>query len=230
MKKEFFLKSYIGLSILYLLIVFLGQEQLAWLMKPFLIPFLSLGVIFHGSFPSKKLLLSALVFSWIGDIILLFSDKHEAYLISGLIAFLISHMVYIITFSKQLKIRNRKNKAVFWIGVTVIIVYLLTMLAILSPSLGDFKIPVFVYALVISTMLLFAFKGFLIWQEPANWYILLGAIIFVSSDSILAFDKFYLGASIIQAPFLIMVTYLVAQYLIVKGIFSLNQKNSIPSS
>jgi uncharacterized membrane protein YhhN len=224
MKKEFFLKSYIGLSILYLLIVFLGQEQLAWLMKPFLIPFLSLGVIFHGSFPSKKLLLSALVFSWIGDIILLFSDKHEAYLISGLIAFLISHMVYIITFSKQLKIRNRKNKAVFWIGVTVIIVYLLTMLAILSPSLGDFKIPVFVYALVISTMLLFAFKGFLIWQEPANWYILLGAIIFVSSDSILAFDKFYLGASIIQAPFLIMVTYLVAQYLIVKGIFSLNQK------
>jgi uncharacterized membrane protein YhhN len=224
MKKEFFLKSYIGLSILYLLIVFLGQEQLAWFIKPFLIPFLSLGVIFHGSFPSKKLLLSALVFSWIGDIILLFSDKHEAYLISGLIAFLISHMVYIITFSKQLKIRNRKNKAVFWIGVTVIIVYLLTMLAILSPSLGDFKIPVFVYALVISTMLLFAFKGFLIWQEPANWYILLGAIIFVSSDSILAFDKFYLGASIIQAPFLIMVTYLVAQYLIVKGIFSLNQK------
>jgi uncharacterized membrane protein YhhN len=230
MKKEFFLKSYIGLSILYLLIVFLGQEQLAWFIKPFLIPFLSLGVIFHGSFPSKKLLLSALVFSWIGDIILLFSDKYEAYLISGLIAFLISHMVYIITFSKQLKIRNRKNKAVFWIGVTVIIVYLLTMLAILSPSLGDFKIPVFVYALVISTMLLFAFKGFLIWQEPANWYILLGAIIFVSSDSILAFDKFYLGASIIQAPFLIMVTYLVAQYLIVKGIFSLNQKNSIPSS
>jgi uncharacterized membrane protein YhhN len=224
MKKEFFLKSYIGLSILYLLIVFLGQEQLAWFIKPFLIPFISLGVIFHGSFPSKKLLLSALVFSWIGDIILLFSDKHEAYLISGLIAFLISHMVYIITFSKQLKIRNRKNKAVFWIGVTVIIVYLLTMLAILSPSLGDFKIPVFVYALVISTMLLFAFKGFLIWQEPANWYILLGAIIFVSSDSILAFDKFYLGASIIQAPFLIMVTYLVAQYLIVKGIFSLNQK------
>jgi uncharacterized membrane protein YhhN len=224
MKKEFFLKSYIGLSILYLLIVFLGQEQLAWFIKPFLIPFISLGVIFHGSFPSKKLLLSALVFSWIGDIILLFSDKHEAYLISGLIAFLISHMVYIITFSKQLKIGNRKNKAVFWIGVTVIIVYLLTMLAILSPSLGDFKIPVFVYALVISTMLLFAFKGFLIWQEPANWYILLGAIIFVSSDSILAFDKFYLGASIIQAPFLIMVTYLVAQYLIVKGIFSLNQK------
>ncbi len=224
MKNEFFLKSYIGSSTLYLLIVFLGQEQLAWFMKPFLIPFLLLGVIFHGNFPSKKLLLTALVFSWIGDVLLLFSNRHEAYFISGLIAFLISHIVYIITFSKQLKIRNRKNKAIFWIGVTVIIVYLMTMLAILSPSLGDFKIPIFIYALVLSTMLLFAFKGFLIWKEPANWYILVGAIIFVSSDSILAFDKFYLSASIIQAPFLIMVTYLVAQYLIVKGIFSLNQK------
>ncbi|MFQ3174255.1 MAG: putative membrane protein YhhN [Flavobacterium sp.] len=222
MKNELFLKSYIGLSVLYLLIVFFGQEQIAWSMKPFLIPLLLLGVIFYRNFPSKKLLLWALTFSWIGDIILLFADRDEMYFISGLIAFLISHVVYIITFSRQLKIRNRKNKAVFWIGVTAIIVYLLTMLAVLLPSLGDLKIPVFVYALVISTMLLFAFKGFLIWEEPANWYILLGAIIFVSSDSILAFDKFY--TPIMQGSFLIMVTYLIAQYLIVKGILSLNQK------
>lgn len=224
MKNEIFLKSYIGLSVLYLLIVFLGHDYIAWFIKPFLIPFLLLGVFFYGNFPSKKFLLTALTFSWIGDIILLFADRDEMYFIVGLIAFLISHVVYIITFSKQLKIRKQKNKAIFWIGVTVIIVYLLTMLTILLPSLGDLKIPVFVYALVISTMLLFAFKGFLIWEEPANWYILLGAIIFVSSDSILAFDKFYVGASIMQAPFLIMVTYLLAQYLIVKGILNLNQK------
>jgi uncharacterized membrane protein YhhN len=222
MKNELFLKSYIGLSIVYLLIIFSGQAQIAWFIKPFLLPFLLLGVFFYGNFASKKFLLTALAFSWIGDIILLFADRDEMYFISGLIAFLISHVVYIITFSKQLKIRNRKNKAVFWIGVTVIIVYLLTMLTILLPSLGDLKIPVFVYALVISTMLLFAFKGFLIWEEPANWYILLGAIIFVSSDSILAFDKFH--APIVLNSFLIMITYLIAQYLIVVGILKLNQK------
>lgn len=222
MKNELFLKSYIGLSVLYLLIVFLGHDYIAWFIKPFLIPLLLLGVFFYGNFPSKKFLLTVLTFSWIGDIILLFADRDEMYFIVGLVAFLISHVVYIITFSKQLKIRTQKNKAVFWIGVTVIIVYLLTMLTILLPSLGDLKIPVFVYALVISTMLLFAFKGFLIWEEPANWYILLGAIIFVSSDSILAFDKFY--APIIQGSFLIMVTYLLAQYLIVRGVLNLNQK------
>jgi uncharacterized membrane protein YhhN len=222
MKNESFLNSYIVLSIFYLLIVFFGQEQIAWFIKPILIPFLFLEVLFYPSFPSKKNLLTALSFSWIGDVILLFSDRDEAYFISGLLAFLISHVVYIIIFSKHLKERNRKNKAVFWIGVTAIILYLLTMLAVLLPSLGDLKVPVFVYALVISTMLLFAFKGFLIWEEPAKWYILLGAIIFVSSDSILAFDKFY--TPIMQSSFLIMVTYLIAQYLIIKGILSLNQK------
>lgn len=221
MKNEYFVKSYILLCIIYIVILFLGEEQIAWFIKPFLIPFLFFWVFFHSNFQSKKILLTALAFSWIGDVILLFSNRDEAYFISGLIAFLISHVVYIITFSKQLKIRKRKNKAVFWIGVTAIIVYLLTILAILLPSLGDLKVPVFVYALVISTMLLFALKGFLIWEEPANWYILLGAIIFVSSDSILAFDKFY--AQIMHGSFLIMVTYLLAQYLIVKGVLSLNQ-------
>lgn len=222
MKNEIFLKSYIGLSVLYLLIVFLGHDYIAWFIKPFLIPFLLFGVFFYGNFPSKKFLLTALAFSWIGDVILLFADQDEMYFIVGLVAFLVSHVVYIITFSKQLKIRKQKNKAIFWIGVTVIIVYLLTMLTILLPSLGDLKIPVFVYALVISTMLLFAFKGFLIWKEPANWYILLGAIAFVSSDSILAFNKFY--APIVFSSFLIMITYLIAQYLIVAGILKLNQK------
>jgi uncharacterized membrane protein YhhN len=67
-------------------------------------------------------------------------------------------------------------------------------------------------------MLLFAFKGFLIWKTPANWYILVGAIIFVSSDSILAFNKFY--EPVVLSSFLIMITYLVAQYLIVSGILN----------
>jgi uncharacterized membrane protein YhhN len=73
-------------------------------------------------------------------------------------------------------------------GVTAIIMYHRDD-CLLLPSLGDLTIPVFIYALVISTMLLFAFA--LMWKKPANWYILIGAVIFVSSDSILAFNKFY---------------------------------------
>lgn len=222
MKNELLLKSYIGISVVYLLIILLGQEQIAWFLKPFLIPFLLLAVFFSGSFPTKNFLLIALTFSWIGDIILLFADRHELFFIIGLVAFLISHIVYILLFNKQLRYKNRKNKAVFWIGVTGIIVYLFVMLWVLLPTLGDLTLPVFVYALVISTMLLFALKGFLNWEKTGSWYVLIGAIAFVSSDSILAFNKFY--TPIVLSSFLIMITYLVAQYLIVVGILKLNQK------
>lgn len=223
MKNKKLLIGFLTLSSIYLIILLLNLDEIAWFLKPVLIPFLILGVYFSGSFPTKKLLLVALSFSWIGDIILLFADRDELFFIAGLIAFLISHIVYILLFNKQLKYKNRKNKAVFWIGVTAIIMYLIIMVSILLPHLGDLTMPVFVYALVISTMLLFAFKGFLTWEEPGNWFVLIGAIAFVSSDSILAFNKFY--APIVMSSFLIMVTYLLAQYLIVVGILKLNKKN-----
>lgn len=222
MKSIPFLKSYIGISILYLLILLMGQEHIAWFLKPLLLPFLLLAVYFAPTFSTKNFLIIALLFSWIGDIILLFGDRAEIYFIVGLISFLISHLFYILLFSKQMKKDRKSSKAIYWIGVTAIIAYLMGMLFVLLPTLGDLKIPVFVYALVISTMLLFAFKGFLLWDKPANWHILIGAIVFVSSDSILAFNKFY--QTLERSSLLIMITYLVAQYLIVKGILLLNKK------
>lgn len=222
MKTNTLLKSYLVFSFLYLVIILLELETIAGFMKPVLIPLLIAAVYFSASFTSKKLLLIALLFSWIGDIILLFADRGELYFIFGLVAFLISHVVYILLFNKQLKPKKDHNRAIYWSGVTVIIAYLMIFFSILLPSLGELTIPVFVYALVISTMLLFAFKGFLIWQKPASWSILVGAIVFVSSDSILAFDKFY--NPIMYNSFFIMITYILAQYLIVAGILKLNQK------
>jgi len=222
MKTTLLLNNYIGFSVLYLLIILTGYEDFAWFLKPFLIPFLILAVYSFEKFPTKNILFVALTFSWIGDIILMFANKGEIYFILGLIAFLVSHMVYILLFIKQLKPRNIDKKAVFWIGIGAIIAYLLILLSILLPNLGDLKIPVIVYAIVISTMLLFAFKGSFNWDHPAKNYILLGAIAFVSSDSILAFNKFYKPIQL--SSFLIMSTYILAQYLIVLGILKINQK------
>ena len=101
MKDKLLLKSYIGFSALYLLIILLDRDDLAWFMKPFLLPFLGLAVLFSKGFSTKKVLLSALIFSWIGDIILMFANKGELYFIFGLVAFLISHIIYIALFYKQ---------------------------------------------------------------------------------------------------------------------------------
>ena len=222
MKSNVILTSFIGFSLIYLIIILLGRQDIAWFLKPFLLSFLVLAVYLHERFSSKKILLTALTLSWIGDIILLFADKGELYFIGGLIAFLFSHIFYIVLFNKQLKIYLKKSKIIYWIGITIIIIYLIGMMVLLMPNLGNLLLPVFVYAMTISIMLLFALKGFMNWHKPANSYILIGAIIFVASDSILAFDKFY--APIQYSSFFIMITYLTAQYLIVMGILKLNKK------
>ena len=161
MKSNTILKIFIGFCLVYLLLILLGKDEIAWFLKPFLLPFLLLAVHFHKKFGTKNILLAALTMSWIGDIILLFADKGELYFIAGLIAFLISHVCYIILFSKQLKVYLKRSKFLYWVGVTGITMYLIVVMLVLLPSLGDLKIPVFVYALTISIMLLFAFKGYL---------------------------------------------------------------------
>lgn len=223
MKNNLFLKIYIGLSIIYLLILFFGYENLDFYLKPVLIPLLGLGVYFHSKFPSKNILLGALLFSWIGDVVLLFEGIGEIYFILGLVAFLISHIIYCVVFNKQIK-TIRINKAFLFSGSIVILIYLIGMLSALLPTLGDLKIPVIVYASVISLMLFFAFSGLLTWEKPGNQFVFIGAVVFILSDSILAVDKFY--NPIQKSSVFIMSTYLVAQYLIVTGILKLNSNHN----
>ncbi len=220
-KNKIATQGFILFSFAYILITLMEKYDIAWYLKPFLLPFLMYWVYSFDSFPTKKILLLALTFSWIGDCILLFSDKGEMYFILGLVAFLLSHLVYIGVFSKQIKTEIYTNTFAFWSGIGVILLYLISMISLLIADLGDLKIPVIGYAITISVMLLFAFKGSLNWQKPANYYILIGAILFVSSDSILAINKFH--TDIPLASFWIMITYLTAQFFITMGILQLNK-------
>lgn len=222
MKNTIFFKIYIALSFVYLLLLFLGYESLDFFLKPALIPFLFLGVYSNPKFATQKILLTALLFSWIGDVILLFTHISEIYFILGLVAFLISHIIYCLLFNKQNKEKIKRNTIIFIIGGILTATYLVGMLSVLLPALGDLKIPVIVYASVISIMFLFAYNGLLVWKKPANQYVFSGALFFIISDSVLALNKFH--TPIQKSSFIIMLTYLVAQYLIVTGILKLNQK------
>lgn len=222
MKSAALLKTFIVVGFIYLLIILLGHDQTAWFMKPLLLPFLIAAVLASDKFPTQKLLLAALLFSWFGDIVLMFASKGELYFIIGLVLFLTAHVLYICLFGKQVQSKESKRKIWFYIGLACVVCYLFVMLWVLYPGLGALKIPVTVYAVVISTMLLMTIKGLLQWKSPAGYYIFAGAVCFVTSDSLLAFDKFY--QPIPQANFNIMSTYLAAQFLIVFGILVLNKK------
>ncbi|WP_395056406.1 lysoplasmalogenase [Flavobacterium sp.] len=216
------LNYFIAISTFYLLLIIFGQDNIAWYFKSFLLPFLILATYKSEVFPTKKWLLLALIFSWIGDIILMFADKGELYFIFGLVSFLIAHILFIVLFLKQKSEGNYAKNWPFWLGFVAVLVYLGSMLSLLYPKLGDLKIPVSVYAFTISLMLVMAIKGYFSWQKPMNVLILIGAIFFVTSDSFLAINKFY--NPILSTNFIIMFTYIVAQYCITVGILKLNKK------
>jgi len=218
MNKKTALIVFLIFSLLYLGLVLIEFETITWWLKPFIIPLLSISVFLSGKMESKPLLISAMFFSWIGDVVLLFANQGVIYFIIGLVSFLIAHLFYIILFSKLQKVINLKYKRF----IPLVLLYLVGFLYFLWEKLGGMKIPVIIYALVISTMLLVAIKGYFTWNSKSGKLLLIGAVFFVLSDSILAINKFYVP--IYLSSFWIMSTYITAQFLIVKGVLNLNSK------
>ena len=95
---------------------------------------------------------------------------------------------------------------------------------VLRPALGGLLVPVMVYAFVISLMVIQAAyrKGF---TTPTSFsYVMVGAILFMVSDSLLAVNKFLDPLPL--SGVWVMTTYLGAQYLIVAGLRQHTSQNS----
>jgi uncharacterized membrane protein YhhN len=182
--------------------------------KPLLMPLLT-GYFLLSVSPGsvlKKYITAALVFSWAGDVLLMFEGKESVFFLLGLSSFLIAHIFYIL-FYHQVRVKeNIKNR---WWLLIIVAVYYAALISLLYPYLADMKIPVPVYGIVISFMLLLALHMLFIRQKTAGRWMTAGAVLFILSDSILAINKFYQPFS--QAGFLIMLTYGLAQLFIITG-------------
>jgi uncharacterized membrane protein YhhN len=168
--------------------------------KPLLMPALVIGLLWAA--PQRRspvivLGVIALTFSWLGDITL-------RWFVIGLACFLLAHIVYLVLFVTRLVERR-----VRWWAV-VYAVWLVVLLLILAPHTGSLLIPVIAYGLVLTAMAVVATR--------CNGWVAWGGALFVVSDSILAIHTFLPHAGIPLADFLIMVTYLAAQTLIVWGL------------
>jgi len=224
MKENLALRGYLAFSGLYLICLLIGIENVAWFFKPLLLPFLIYAVYKTEYFATRRILLVALIFSWFGDVVLMFSGQAELFFIIGLLLFLISHVFYIELFYKQRRHKNPLKNLFFWACCGVVVYYLKTMLELLWPDLGELKIPVSVYAVTILVMLALAFKVYFSSKSQARYLVLLGAVLFVVSDSLLAINKFH--SPLPYASLLIMATYLLAQFCLVLGMIGVNQKKN----
>lgn len=180
-------------------------------------PFLMLFLFFETKEQKTKLskmVMFGLFFSFLGDVFLL-KDKEEIFFLLGLGSFLICHIFYIIGFSEGGFFKNFSFKKAL-----PFLIYGIGLYVFMFPHLGKFAPTVLVYALVISVMGIAAINR----KASKNSYllILIGAIFFIFSDSIIAFDKFYQPFSL--ANFCIMSLYILAQISIVFGVIKQNKK------
>lgn len=181
--------------------------------------FLFLKTSKNLSIPLKKTTVVALVSSLLGDILLMFVAQSAHFFIFGLLAFLFAHIMYILVFLKH---RN-ENRSVYMILI-LLIAYASGVFYLLQSGLGEMLIPVVIYMVVILTMGATAYLRKNKANKISYYFVLAGAIFFIISDSILALNKFY--HPIAYANLGIMVSYALAQYLIVFGILKISVTNS----
>jgi uncharacterized membrane protein YhhN len=96
------------------------------------------------------------------------------------------------------------------------VVFLFFFLYLLKDNLGEMRIPVIIYGVVISSLGAISLLNYIQEKSKVNLWLFLGIIIFIISDGLIAVHKFINPNEIYQIC--IMLTYIVAQYLICKAI------------
>lgn len=198
-----------------------GNSQMRFFSKPLIL----LGLILYFYRITKpiawtlltKSILAALIFSWIGDILLMWNRLF----IYGLGAFLMAHICYIIGFRVAQKnstpLEGVNFVKAFFYNLPI---YLASAFVfyLINPGLGSMKIPVVTYIVVILGMVTTARDRYKKCNPASFWQVFIGAILFFISDGAIAINRFFVEFP--ESGILIMGTYAVAQLLIVMGIRS----------
>lgn len=216
MRKNNWLFLFVIVLVIHLLGILISEKTMQLISKPLIVPVL-IGYFFTSS---KKAgasgfaiwILLALFFSWVGDILLMFQEGNSVFFLLGLSAFLLAHICYIVFFHR---VRLREAIAGKGLLLVIVVIYYGALLSFLSPYLGEMKLPVKIYGVVISFMFMLAMHMAFLKNKTAGWLMLAGSLLFIISDSVLAINKFYEAFE--GAGFIIMFTYGLAQLFITAG-------------
>lgn len=208
-------------SILDILFTANGQMEYRYFSKPLIIVMLWAYYYFSSKAASgsllRKSISAALIFSWMGDVLLLFPNLF----LYGLGAFLMAHICYIIGFKVAQKnpfaIGQVNFIRLFFLNLPIYILAAFTYYLIRG-GLGEMKIPVIIYLIVIVMMATTARERYLKTNSGSFWQVMIGAILFLISDAVLAVNMFF--TSFAESGVIVMGTYITAQLLIVKGVLA----------
>jgi uncharacterized membrane protein YhhN len=187
-----------------------GRKRVHYVAKPLATALIiAVAVIAATPVPAayKTLVVAGLCLSLVGDVALMFPEK---WFTAGLVAFLAAQVLYVLAF---------KPAAGHPVSVGTFLPFIffgLLMFFILAPGLGPMKLPVLVYIGAITAMAGFAANRFVDLGGTRPLLAFAGAVLFLISDSVLAYDRFAKRFSL--ARILVLATYFPAQLLIALSI------------
>lgn len=207
--------AFLFLALLHLYAVYTNLPNLRFFSKPLIC--ISLIFILNKETGLKKniekLVAVGLFFGCLGDIFLMLNENM---FVAGLASFLIGHILYVIAFSKQTSAKALSKHKSYILIAGILASFSYYLYSILKPSLGPLKIPVILYIIVIAAMAFFAYTRRYQTNTLSFIICLIGALLFIFSDSILALNKFV--AYLANSGLYIMSSYILAQYFITLGI------------
>ena len=190
------------------------DKKLRNITKPFILASLLGFYVVTARAPSPAIIL-ALVFSWIGDVLLI--PKGVKWFTAGGIAFMISHAFFIAGYCRDIIFSGIPR----WLIAALAVFFAVTVAFIFSklrPHLPKALFyPMLLYLLINGAMNCFAIFRCVSNPTSATIITAIGAALFFVSDSSLFFVRFNKDSRL-KTHFLVMLTYSVGELLIVLGL------------
>lgn len=196
----------------------LDNIQMEYFVKPLIMIWIAVYFLLFAKKNAFTIpVLLAFFFSWVGDNLLMLSGKNELFFYAGVGGFFCAQLAYVYTFIKYSEQGGKgflqKNP---WLAV-FFLAYVAGILVLLFPGLKGMMKPVItIYALSLILMTMMALNRSGRVGAMSFTLVFAGSILFLLSDSMIAINKFH--SAIPLAGFLIMITYISAQYLIMRGL------------
>ena len=215
--KTLFLLLFAAVSVVHLAASFVSNKKLRAATKGFILLFLLLYYLFAAE-KRNGVLIAAVATSWLGDVLLI--PPGNGWFAAGGISFMLSHFCFIAVYIMAVNFADVNVLLTVLAFLVYCVLIFLVFRALRETTPKKLYGGMIFYLFCNAAMNVFAFMLLVSRPCAATALTYIGAVSFFASDSLLFLRKFY-KKPIWRGYFSVMITYIIAEFLITQGILML---------